>query len=448
MNGIIGKKRIVFFMSGIFTYLKSYHLECVRIPEHPKNKCLSQNTPFNRWWHIVFLIIILAMLLSPLINAMNIGVSPASIAFKQVLRQGYSERNIIISSDSLEPLIVDVNPNGEIAKWLNTSVKNFSVSKNGPYSLKVTVTPPLDIPNGNYSGFLRIKTSSYAAPKEGQAVGTIITALDLAIDTEVTDTEVVQCGVSSFNVESVEVGDDVVFNLEVLNSGNVRLRPKIKIDIWDKDQIEIIKSQEFRGNEILPSTSGLVSLRIKSNDLEISQYWVEVSALDCHSSKLLTFDILAEGALKAEGLLLDINVKKSAYVGETIPIIARFQNTGQKEVNAQFKGKISLGNKIVQILESEKVNVPISEVNRFSFYFTPKSSGKYTISGNVFYSGKKTFESSAMIDVISKGINLNSLLITIVYTILSIILLFFIIFLFFMINRQRKKYHDKLRRFK
>lgn len=393
---------------------------------------------------IVFLTIILAMLLTPLIDAANIGISPASIGFKQVLRGGYSERNIIISSDSIEPLIVEVIPNGETLNWLNTPVKNFSVTKNQPYALKVTVTPPIDIPNGNYSGFLRFKTSGSAIPKEGQAVGTIISALDLAINTEVIDTEIVQCAVSSFNAVSVEKGDDVIFDLDVSNSGNIRLSPKVKIDIWDKDQVRIIKSQEFKGKEILPSTSSVVSLRMNSDDLEIDQYWAEVFAVDCYSSKLLTFDILEEGALKAEGVLLDINVKKNADVGETIPIIARFQNTGQKEVEAQFKGKVSIGNKIIQILESEKVNVPISEVNRFSFYFTPKNSGKYTVSGNVFYSGKKTFESSAIIDVVSKGIRLSSFLAPAAY----IILIFFIIFLFYKINKQRKKYQNKLRRLK
>ena len=29
----------------------------VLISEHPKNKCLLQNTHFSMWWHIVFLIL-------------------------------------------------------------------------------------------------------------------------------------------------------------------------------------------------------------------------------------------------------------------------------------------------------------------------------------------------------------------------------------------------------
>jgi hypothetical protein len=391
---------------------------------------------------------ILVALLSFQVFAMNIGASPASVNFKQVLRGGYSERSIIISSDSSFPLIVDVNPDGYTSSWFNISEKNFSVTKDQPYSLKLTVNPPKDIPNGNYTSFLRFKMRGSAVSKEGQATGTIIPSIDLAVNTEVVDTEIVKCQVSSFNVNSVEKGDDVVFNLDISNSGNIRLSPKVKIELWDKDQTGIVKSQEFKGSEILPSTSGAVSLRMKTGDLDISQYWAEVTAVDCSSSKLLTFDVLDIGALKAEGVLLDINVKNNVETGETTPVVARFQNIGQKEVDAQFKGKISQGNKIIQLLESEKVNVPIMEVNRFNFYFTPNKPGKYVVSGNVFYSNKKTFESSSIINVISKKFTINSFLTTFAYIIFCIIIILLIIILTYKINKERKKYSTKLRRLK
>ena len=37
------------------TLVSGYNLSSL-ISEHPKNKCLSQTTPFKVWWHIVFLI--------------------------------------------------------------------------------------------------------------------------------------------------------------------------------------------------------------------------------------------------------------------------------------------------------------------------------------------------------------------------------------------------------
>ncbi len=47
-----------------------------------------------------------------------------------------------------------------------------------------------------------------------------------------------------------------------------------------------------------------------------------------------------------------------------------------------------MGNKIIQILESENSLVDMGESNTFKFYFTPKIQGKYIVSGRVFYDEK------------------------------------------------------------
>jgi len=146
--------------------------------------------------------------------------------------------------------------------------------------------------------------------------------------------------------------------------------------------------------------------------------------------------------LKADGVLLDIVVKNSADVDETLPILALFKNTGEKGVDAQFRGKITLDDKIIQILESEKNFVPISGTSDFNFYFTPKNAGKYIVSGRVFYSNKKTFELSAIVNVISKKFSLKSLILPLIYA----ILILGAIFLLYKIKKESKNYQIKLRR--
>lgn len=378
------------------------------------------------------------------VSAANIGVSPASLNFKQVLRGGYSEKSIVISTDSLKAVTVEIKPRGEITSWLNFSVMNFTVSRDKLYSLKISVTPPADMPNGNYTGFLRLMTSGFGEGIEGHAVGIVKSTLDLAINVEVTDIEIVECSASNFKVQSVEKGDDIVFNLDVFNNGNIRLKPRIKIELWDKDQISIVKSQEFLEKEILPTTQKSLTIKFKSSNLEIGQYWSDVSVIDCYALQTLTFDILEEGALKAEGVLLGIVVRGIAEVDETVPIKIRFKNTGEKGVEAYFKGKITLGEKIVQLLETEKISVPISEIQEFSLFFTPKKSGKYIISGRVFYANKKTFESSATLEAISKKLNLSSFIVPLVY----IILILLIAFLFYKIRKEKKSYLSKLKKLK
>ena len=379
-----------------------------------------------------------------LVSGVNVGISPATTTFEGVLRGGYSEKSVVISVDSEKPVLIEVEPLGEIAEWINHSLDNFTVSMSEPYSLKITANPPVDVPNGNYTGFLRFMTAQLGEGVEGHAVSVVRTSLDLAITVEVTDIESRACSAYNFYVKSVEKGDDVVFSFEVLNRGNIRLRPRTVINIWDQDQLQILKSQEFSEKEILPTTKGNFSLRVGSNGLELGQYWADVSVIDCYSSQTLTFDVLEPGALKAEGVLLGILTNKTAEVNTNVPIEVTFKNTGEKEVDAYFKGKVTLGDKIAQVLETDKMNVPVSSIEAFSLFFTPTEPGRYIISGRVFYSGKKTFESSAVLEVVAPGFAWKTFLLPLVY----VLLILFIGFLFFKIRKEKRIYLDKLKQMK
>ncbi len=388
-----------------------------------------------------YIIGIVLVLLMKTATAVNVGISPATLFFEEVLRDGYSEKTVVVSVDSEEAVAIEITPRGEISEWLNYSATNFSVSKGNPYPLTISVTPPSDVPNGNYTGFVRVMTSELGEGVEGHAVGIVGTSLDLAITVEVTDLEIRNCRAYEFNVESIEKGDDIVFTFEVDNRGNIRLKPRITIDIWDQDQIEILKSKEFSNQEILPTTKEQFEVRLSSDDLELGQYWADISVIDCYSKETLTFDVLEPGALKAEGVLLSILTNKTAGIGDTVPIEVAFKNTGEKEVEAYFKGKVSSGDKIVQILETDKINVPIDKIEYFNLFFTPGEAGRYIISGRVFYSSKKTFESSTVLEVFAETFSLKQIGIILAYAALIVI----IGILFFKIRKERKAYSTKLR---
>lgn len=375
------------------------------------------------------------------ISSANIGISPANVYFKDVLRGGYAERTLIITIDSEEPTQVSLEPRGEIAEWISFDEKEFEVSKNNPYYLKIIIQPPVDMPNGNYSGFLRVTTSSDPEGVEGQATGIINAALDLYSEVEITDVEYLLCRAGNFNVESAEKGDNILFKLNVYNQGNIRLYPTIKIDIWDRDRISIIKQVEFSNDMIIPTTEKEVIIPVSSSDLEIGQYWAEITSVECYASETLTFDVLEEGALKAQGTLLSVISPPWIKIGDTTLIEAVFENTGEKTVNARFKGEITLGSKIVQILESEISSVEIGERETFKFYFTPKEEGRYIVNGVVFYDGKRTFEKSTVINVEKDGIKWGKIKIYLIYLILIVA----IAYLAYRIKRE-KAIETKMRR--
>lgn len=376
------------------------------------------------------------------VDAANVvGVSPGTVYFKDVLRGGYAERYLTITTPSLdEGVFIQAKPRGEIASWLQFS-ENFTVSKDSPGKMLVSIRPPADIPNGNYTGFLRISTGALGGMPSGQAVTAVRAVLDVAIEVQITDVEVQSCTASAFNVNSAEKGDDVVFDFNVYNQGNIRLNPLVVFEVWDQDQISIVKSFEFRPDDLLPTKEQMVHYRMPTQDFETGQYWVNVKVPDCFSEGLLTFDVLEPGALKSDGVLIRVYSFPWAQVGDTIPVIAEFKNIGEKSVNAKFKGQITLDGKIERIIESDELAVPVSRVENFTFYFTPSKPGSYVARGRVFYDKKRTFEASGVFNIKPDAFSIKNVLLVVVY----VFLMAAIAFLLYKIHNERKKYSGKMR---
>jgi len=133
------------------------------------------------------------------------------------------------------------------------------------------------------------------------------------------------------------------------------------------------------------------------------------------------------------GVLLRIVSPTWVKVDDTTYIEAFFENTGEKNVDARFKGEITLNGKIVQILESESSSVDIGEQETFKFYFTPRKEGKYIVNGIVLYGGKRTFDKSTVINVEKKGFDWKDIKTILIYATLII----GIAYLAYRINKEK-----------
>ena len=66
---------------------------------------------------LVFLVVFV-VLLAVNTFAVSIGVSPGRVRFENVLKNGYSERTVTISTNSDEMLTVRLKPQGSLAEWM------------------------------------------------------------------------------------------------------------------------------------------------------------------------------------------------------------------------------------------------------------------------------------------------------------------------------------------
>ena len=69
--------------------------------------------------------------------------------------------------------------------------------------------------------------------------------------------------------------------------------------------------------------------------------------------------------------------------------------TGSRPVFAKFKGQIALNNKLLQLVETDEVQVKPGLQENFKIFYTPEKAGVYEIRGRVNYNDKLTYEKSA-----------------------------------------------------
>ncbi|MCX6710110.1 MAG: hypothetical protein NTV63_04140 [Candidatus Woesearchaeota archaeon] len=381
----------------------------------------------------------LALILFSYNTFASLGVSPATLRFPNLLRGGFSQRSILISTMS-DAMKVDIHAEGNISSWLSFSNYTINVSAGNSKPIKVFVKPPIDVPNGNYSGYIVVTRK----PLETQALSTgignlVIMSVNIPVDVVITDIETIDCTANSFLISDAEEGSQPKLAVSIINSGNVRMSPVIRADIWDQEKENALEFLEFNADEILPSVEQQFEFSMPLQELPVGQYWAQMSVPECRNSELLTFDILKKGSLTTSGKLIQIKNLPWLNLGATAKISAIFKNDGKKDVSARFKGIVSIDGQIIKVLESEQLNIPVGETVDLNTFFKPEAMGRYVISGKVYYDRKVTYELSSILNVIEGKKGISGITIAYIAIIAISLFLLFIIF-----KKRRKK---RVRRF-
>lgn len=385
---------------------------------------------------ILFASIILLIMLSANSFAVDIGLSPSVANFNNMLKSGYAEKKVTLSTSSTENITGHIEVRGPISTWLSFDPTNYSFtfSRNNPLRLTIIAQPPSDAANGVYSGSVSFVTDSVGTLK---GTGTLIkAAVQLGVTAEVVGNEIFSCAAGGFRVNDVEFGKPIGIYATVWNQGNVRMTPTITVDVWDRDQKKLLITKRILLTEILPTREADFYREIESN-LERGQYWVMISVPDCKQSQLLTFSVVGQGEISDKGRLFEILVDRFVYTDTLMQVRANFVNDGVRSVNAKFIGEVRLGKKLVSALESDSLSVKPGESVYLTTLFTPKQPGKYTVSGRVLYNDKLTFETGTEFEAIGEeSIGAGKI---IIYTAIYLIILLLIMYLISKIRKERRK---------
>jgi hypothetical protein len=387
---------------------------------------------------------ILFMLAGPaFVNAVGISVTKAIIDYDNVLKGGYAEDILYVSTDAPFNIPISYELIGDIKDWLsidpdlNSPNTTIFINNSNYQAVRVLVKPPADTPAGTYNGTVRIITGTVNKPG-GQYGSQLQAAFMIRLTVKVTGTEFLSCNGAGITIKDTEVGSPLEYDMSVSNAGNIRVRPTITMDIWNQDQTKLVstKKLDFNNMEVLPTTIQAFTNTF-SNDLRIGQYWAYVTVAPCGNSGLVTFNVYEKGTMVDTGELIRIDNQPWAKIGDIVPISAAFKNTGQRTVSAKFKGVITSENKIVQTIDSDFYDIAPGKTGNIQVFFTPKKFGQYVISGRVLYNNKLSFEKSSVLNVnegVEQATGFNWLYVLILIVIIIIILLLLI--------RIRKKKHN------
>ena len=356
----------------------------------------------------LFILLIFLVLLSNsfFVEATVIGANKGVVNFKNVLKNGYAQEFVTLSTDTDFNLSITYKLEGEIADWtrLEPSVQPFFISKDHPYVVAVIIEPPGDVRNQEYTGYVRFLTGALAGP-EGQFGTAVRAAINTRIGVGITGQEIVSCSVAGFELNDVEEGYPIEFYAVVTNSGNVRIKPDFVLEFWNQDQTQLVKTFNFTiNNSILPTVQEKVFYSFAQN-LGIGQYWVKVRTPLCGegSSAFLTMSVIERGGVSDKGELVNIENPAWAKAGDIVPIDAVFRNLGSRVVSAKFKGTISSGEDIFKIIDTDPLDVMPGETVSLRTYFNPTQDGQYVITGRVLYNKKLTFDRSSILNINPSG---------------------------------------------
>ena len=386
----------------------------------------------------LFLIILILIIFSSNVFSIGLGISPGKLNYNNVLKGGYAQQTLVVSSFVSQNLSINFETGGAIKDWIiiDENISNITLGPNAPVQLKIKLYPPIDTANGDYTGFIRVITDKIIDPETGVG-SSVLAAFQVNIDVKVVGDQIIACSGGGLTTSDVEVNYPLIVSASILNEGNVRLNPQMFLEIYNKYQTEVMYSSSSQTQSTLPteSSNALVSFNI---NLPEDQYWARIKIPECNLDNTVTFNVLEKGGISDKGELIRVETKPWAKESEIIPITAIFRNDGGRTVSAKFKGEVLYNNQVVKIIDTDSLDAKPGEVISLQSFFKPDTTGQYFIRGKVYFNNKLTGEKASVLNVNTKDAE-NLKVSNFLFYMAIIILIAIIIIMLILIERKKKR---------
>lgn len=343
----------------------------------------------------------------------SVGISPPRVTMSDAVKGGTYEETVTIFYSGDEPTTFTIVAEGECSDWLSlydeddltTPLDELSLdASDKPVSNKIVlkVDIPKEMANAKYNGTVFLESIPSTNKAKG-AVAQAVVRMPLQVAVEVTGKQILKGAVNSITTADAEVGYPVKIQVEFENKGNVIAKPEVEISIL-KDG-EHVDSFVHRG-AIKPGCDETITALWNTTGVETGNYTADVTvSLDgaALTTEKLSFTVLTSGTLTREGELKKLTIKGVPEIDRVIKVVAIFENIGEGDIIAEFKGELYHNGDFVDVLESEEKLVEPGDTLEITVYYKITAPGDYKIKGYVTYSGKETQKEEVSFTVSGEG---------------------------------------------
>lgn len=420
-----------------------------------KRRCEKMNKKFHISITIITLIIALSITAPTVISyGEEAGVLPAVISLDNALKgEQYYKRNIRIINGNDNATTFKLITEGQIKNWikfykiddenLENPIKEITITGVTKERINVVFQIPEIISNGLYEGNIYVETINSEDPK---LTGVNI-RLPISVFIEVIGDQILAGEVLGIETTDVEVGQELTFEIDFKNTGNVIATPQIIINISREGYP--IDSIIYKDAQVDVDSGKFIIPNWNTFNLEPGKYIANITVIlgdNILHQEDVYFEIYPRGTLTRKGEIIDFYYEGDLSIENTIKIFTKFKNTGAVELPAKFYLEVYKNNNLAEVLESsEEPIVQIGESYLFSTYLKIKEEGKYYLEGYVVYGNNKTNTVNLSFNVEKPKANVN---VTQFGIMIGVICFAFIGLIYVKKNANHKKSNNKTEKHK
>ena len=331
----------------------------------------------------------------PLAEATVLGVSPATLEFKNTTRGGYYTKYLTASTTD-KNLICKVTTSGEISRWVSIEDDSFNLS--GQYKFPLRVAIPESTPNGVYKGYIQVTVGATNTILGGTGMG-VQPSIFIPTTIEVTGTEATWLKVLRVQASSAIEGDPIQAEVTLKNNAALQLNPITTLEVMGYDRKTVYASERIINDTIAPQAKKTLNIKIPSEGMKPGLYFLHIRVQSDdkeywdskESFYILSTDNPIEHPINVEAALEEASVSSTnVTLGDAITIKAKYSNVGDVPIETKLKAEfIKLGAPIYS-QESESAYLESNQTKIVSLLYKPTEQGDYNVRMWVEYSGVRT----------------------------------------------------------